>query len=123
MRRVRRPRRARPTASHSASSSPPVTVEYADITGGRSGPGNFSVNPLFNDPTGADNVAGRVDDDLRLHWASLCINAGNAALLPEDIMDLDADGDLGEPLPLDRDGGTRVAGPTVDMGVYEEQPP
>ena len=98
-----------------------ISVEYTDIAGGWSGPGNFSINPLFTDPDGEDNVAGTADDDLRLHWASLCIDAGNAALLPEDIMDLDADGDLGEPLPLDRDGGTRVAGPTVDMGAYEEQ--
>ncbi len=99
-----------------------ITVTSSDIQGGWFGAGNLDANPSFVNPAGADGVLGTADDDLRLGWGSPCIDAGDAALLPEDVMDLDGDGDIKEPLPLDRDGNPRQTGSAVDMGAYEGIP-
>jgi predicted outer membrane repeat protein len=50
---------------------------------------------------------------------SLTIDAGNRALLPTDLLDLDADDYSAEPLPVDLDGRSRVLGCGLDMGCYE----
>ncbi|MEM7507527.1 MAG: choice-of-anchor Q domain-containing protein [Pseudomonadota bacterium] len=44
---------------------------------------------------------------------------GDASLLPADTFDLDGDGDLLEPLPLDAAGNIRVAGKFLDLGAFE----
>src|SRR5690606_846749 len=41
------------------------------------------------------------------------IHQGLAASLPADVMDLDDDGDVGEPMPLDLLGNARVVGAAV----------
>jgi hypothetical protein len=82
----------------------------------------FVRNPSF----GPDGVWGGGDDDygdLRLLATSIAVNAGDDALLPDDELDLDGDGDTAEPLPIDLDGNLRVAGGQVDIGAYELEPP
>ncbi len=77
------------------------------------------ANPLFLDPDGADNVLGTEDDDLRLSSGSPCIDAASNQAVPQDVADLDGDGNTAEALPLDADGNVRLTGPSVDIGAYE----
>ncbi len=75
------------------------------------GSGNcVGVDPLFVQPG---------TDDLRLSIGSPCANAGNNALLPPDTHDLDGDGNVSEPLPIDLGGNPRIVDGTVDAGAYE----
>ncbi len=74
------------------------------------------------------DVAGWVAEDamyfihnLSLAAGSDCIDSGNSAALPTDARDLDADGDVTEPLPLDLVGRPRLVNGSVDMGAYEHQ--
>jgi hypothetical protein len=110
-------------------------VTYSMIEGGFAGTGNIaSASPGFADENGADNVLGTPDDDLRLISSSLCIDAARNADVPADIGDLDNDGDLGEPTPLDLSLNARFYDyaaapntgsgepPVVDCGAYEFQP-
>lgn len=88
-------------------------------TGSLGGTGNTGSNPMFLDADGPDNVTGTADDNLRLVAVSPLINQGDNLLLPADFADLDGDGDVSEPLPLDADLNPRVTGAAVDMGAYE----
>lgn len=100
-------------------------------TGVLGGAGNSGADPSFVDADGADDIPGTDDDDLRLAAGSPAIDAGDTAALPPDAADVDCDGDLLEPLPLDRTGWVRVvdepaspdtgpgAGPVVDLGAFE----
>ncbi|PCC73808.1 choice-of-anchor Q domain-containing protein [Nannocystis exedens] len=65
--------------------------------------------PQFENPPG----------DLRLQPSSPLLDAGDAAALPSDVADLDADGNFDETIPLDLDGLARVAGAAIDLGAYE----
>ena len=109
-------------------------ISYSDIQqGGYSGTGNIEADPEFVDPDGADDIVGTLDDDLRLQPTSPAIDAGDNGALPADTLDLDEDGDIDEPLPLDLDGYPRCVdvtgipdtgvgpGPIVDMGASEAQ--
>ncbi len=92
-------------------------------TGQWGGSGNVVESPAgpFIDGDGADNTWGTGDDNPRLRRGSVCINAAEAAALPEDAADLDVDGDRVEPLPRDLDGNPRVfvAAGRPDIGPYE----
>jgi len=115
-----------------------ATVTYSCIQGGWAGPGgdgNINSDPLFMDMDGPDDILGTVDDDLRLLAAiSPCIDAASNAGVPEDIADLDGDGDTSEPTPFDIADGRRFADdpavpdtgsgvqPIVDMGAHEIDP-
>ncbi len=83
------------------------------------GPNTIYADPLLVDPNGADNLPGTEDDDLRLSAGSPCVDAASDEAVPDDVADLDGDGDSGEALPLDADGNDRVAGAAVDIGAYE----
>ncbi len=90
--------------------------------------GVISADPRFvRDPDpGPDGEWGTPDDDygdLRLREDSPAVDAGQAALLPTDFLDLDDDGDTAEPLPVDLAGGPRVEGGQVDLGAYERAVP
>jgi hypothetical protein len=98
-----------------------IVVGRTDIQGGWPGAGNLAVDPLFVRPDGPDGVAGTEDDDLRLGSGSPCVDQGYIPLLPKDTADLDGDGNVTEPLPLDLDGNPRIFGPGLDMGAYEKQ--
>jgi Thrombospondin type 3 repeat len=99
-----------------------VSVSYSCVQGGFAGPGNIDSNPLFVDAgTG----------DLRLQQGSPCIDGGDNAGLPADVLDVDGDGDTVELIPLDHASGARRiddgavvdtgsgSPPIVDMGAYE----
>ena len=100
-----------------------LRVYYTNIQGGWFGSGNIDDDPLMT-------------PDGRLSAGSPCIDAGRNERMPEDLLDLDGDGDTEEPLPVDLAGNPRflddlgmpdtgyagVTGlPIVDMGAYEFQ--
>jgi hypothetical protein len=103
----------------------PRNVAYSCLQGGATGEGNTDGDPLFVDPAARD---------YRLGLGAAAIDAGSNALLPADEFDLDRDGDVAEPLPLDHaalprrrdtaqspDTGSGKA-PIVDMGCLEHYP-
>ena len=100
-----------------------ITVTGTDIQGGWPGAGNLAADPLFIQPHGPDGIAGTEDDNLRLGSGSPCVDHGSRALLAEDSMDSDGDGNLNESLPFDLDGNPRIFGAGLDMGAYERQVP
>jgi hypothetical protein len=105
------------------------------------GNGNIGDNPLLHDPMfcdadGADDIAGSLDDDLRLRDWSPCIDTGADVEVPKDISDINENGDANEPLPWDLDSvlpqthwgrffdvadGPTTPPANVDMGAYENQ--
>jgi len=103
-------------------------------TGELGGTGNIGADPCFVEASCwvpdyyLDESS---DDDLPL-WGdyqllqtSPCIDIADNNSLPDDIGDLDTDGDTVEPLPFDIDGNPRIFDgdndniPVVDMGAYE----
>jgi hypothetical protein len=114
------------------------------------GVGNIAADPCFvyagywadfNDPNTVvepnDPNAVWVDGYYRLRRGSPCIDAGDNNSVPADISDLDADGDVNEPIPFDFGGLPRFiedlctvdsgnpgtpGPPVVDMGAYEFLP-
>lgn len=93
---------------------PSVVLSHSILEGGcPSGAtcsGVLNQNPMFlSASTG----------DLRLMANSPGVDAGSNTWLPDDIHDLDGDGDTSELLPLDVAGLARVAGAHVDMGAHE----
>lgn len=86
-----------------------VYVLYTCIQGGwPAGTGNISTDPMFVN-----------SGDYHLQPGSPCIDAGDNSLLPNDIGDLDGDGNIIELLSLALDFVARILGGTVDMGAYE----
>ncbi|MHC4154183.1 MAG: GLUG motif-containing protein [Planctomycetota bacterium] len=79
---------------------------------------NITVEP--NDPN-----ALWLEGDYHLQAGSACIDVGDNASLPDDVIDLDSDYDTDEALPLDLDYSPRIvdgdcnATDIVDMGAYE----
>jgi hypothetical protein len=108
-----------------ASSSNP-TISYSDVEGcggsgiwwqvacGTDGGNNKDANPLFVDAKGADNIAGTLDDNLRLQSGSPAIDAGNNNAVPAGVTT-----DLkGYPRFVDGNADNNAV---VDMGAYEAQ--
>ncbi len=75
-------------------------------------PGNISLDPMFCDPDGADDVAGTADDNPRLRDGSPVIDAGSDDLVTLDVPDLGGWPRQFEAIP---------GGAIVDMGAYENQ--
>jgi hypothetical protein len=85
----------------------------------------LNVDPLFvniNDPDGPDDIWFTKDDGLQLRSTSPAINAGYSGLLPNDLNDLNRDGNKDELIPHDVLSQTRVIGSSVDIGAYEYDP-
>lgn len=126
-----------------------LVVQQSDVEGGQSsvyilansnctltwGGGNLDADPAFVDPIGPDGDPLAVfDNDYHLTLASPCIDSGDNALVLLDLYDLDGDGNVSEPDPIDLDGQVRFAdvpsvpdtgngsAPIADMGCYERQP-
>ncbi len=89
---------------YNTSSNP--TVTYSNIQGGYTGTGNINADPLFVDADGPDNIAGTLDDNLRLQSGSPSIDTGNNAAVPTGVT-------------TDLEGKPRIQNGTVDMGAYE----
>lgn len=94
------------------------------------GGGNTGGDPLFVDVDGPDDIPGTEDDDLALAQGSACLDAGDNGAVGADTFDLDGDGDVLEPAPLDLAGMPRFmdgaapdvgigSAPLVDMGARE----
>ncbi len=116
-----------------------VAVDHCCIqgwSGALGGTGNIAADPGLTDPDGADDIPGTADDQARLSAGSPCIDAAANRMIAADLLDLDDDGDIDEPLPLDLDWRPRLlndptqvadrresgAGPAIaDMGAYEHQ--
>ncbi|MCA9311362.1 MAG: hypothetical protein KDA21_09170, partial [Phycisphaerales bacterium] len=104
-----------------------LTVDHAIIDTGWGGAGTSiaTVDPLFVDELGPDGLPGTGDENARLLESSPAIDAGDNALLPADVADLDEDADTGEDLSEDLVGTVRVregdGGGTaeVDLGAFE----
>ena len=88
-------------------------VSYCAVEGLATGEGNVAAGATFTD------LAGGADADLAPGVGSTTRGAGNAALLPADIFDLDGDMDDGEALPLDRLGASRLRDGELDMGAVQ----
>lgn len=111
-----------------------VTISRSDVqawSGQFGGVGNFSAIPLFTDADGVDNVLGTLDDEFHLLPGSPCIDRGDNNQIGSDFADVNGNGNIIEPLPLDLDGAPRRtddpatpdqgagAAPIVDLGAYE----
>ena len=86
-----------------------IDVRFSNIEGGWEGEGNINTNPLLVFKEGA----------IIIDSESPCIDTGSDSLLPIDALDIDDDGDLFEPLPLDFFGELRIGGASVDIGSIE----
>jgi hypothetical protein len=105
----------------SLSGGATADVAYSLVQGGWAGAGNLSSDPQFENPL-----------DLGfLLPTSPAIDAGDNGAVPQDLSDVDLDGDTLEQIPFDAGGIGRViesiyapdtgngAAPFVDMGAYE----
>lgn len=79
------------------------------LNGSLGGTGNIGTDPLFRSP-GSGNY--------RLQYNSTSVNSGNAAYIPPDRLDMDADAVRFETTPQDLDDVTRIFC-VVDRGAYE----
>ena len=75
---------------------------------------------------GGDEATNDDYGDLRLQGGSPTIDAGDNALLPTDMRDVDQDSNVAEQLPIDAESVPRVAAVTlatavVDIGAHERQ--
>lgn len=90
---------------------------------GTDGGGNLDSDPLFVDPDGGDNIAGTIDDNLRLKAGSPAIDAGNNNALGLGLVSTDLDAALRfieDPLTPDTGLGSA---PIVDLGAFEFRRP
>lgn len=74
------------------------------------------------DPGPDDQWAYSTDNDYGdLQWTarSPAIDVGGNNALTADALDLDGDGDLSEPCPLDLANIPRIVGGAIDLGTYE----
>lgn len=110
----------RPEATERAVTAP-LTVTHSIIqnNNGSFGATNIGLNPQFVDANGPDNIYGTPDDNVRLTQNSPAIDFGEDFALPNDVADLDGDGDKVEPITRDADLLPRSDSAGVDAGPYE----
>ena len=110
------------------SSSNSVSFSIVQVAGVGAG---INTDPLFVNPLGNDGIAGTGDENLSLQPGSPAIDAGDNNALPLDETDLDNDGNMEEPMPLDLTMKSRFVddpktadtgnggAPLVDIGAFE----
>jgi gliding motility-associated-like protein len=98
-----------------ASGGAQLAVSFSNVQGGAPGAGNIDSEPVFFI---APNPGEGNPGDLRLQETSPGVDQGDNASLPQDITDLNENGNRTEPLPLDLGGINRVID-VVDMGAFE----
>jgi hypothetical protein len=88
-----------------------TTIQSLDVYGGEEYGGDdvIEADPLFVDPAAGD---------FRLGCCSGCIEGGDQSIVPDDLFDLDQDGETNDTVP-DLDLMDRIVGTEVDMGCYE----
>ena len=82
----------------------------------------IDADPLFtnlDNPVGPDGKWFTADDGLQLAIGSPAINTGSNNHIPNDVVDLDKDGNKTERLPVDTANFKRVQGDFIDLGPYE----
>ncbi|MEM7227704.1 MAG: hypothetical protein AAF432_02710 [Planctomycetota bacterium] len=103
----------RDTSSQIFSSLADPVVNFSCVEGGWPGAGGLGIvidSPMF------ENAA---ESDFALSSASACLNVGNNDALPADVLDVDDDSNVIEPLPLDAAGAIRISNSIVDLGALE----
>lgn len=88
-------------------------VAHSNVRGGWPGSGNVDVDPLF---------VNAALNDYRIQATSPSRDAGRSEALPDDIGDVDGDGNPTGQVPLDLAGRVRIYGASVDMGAFEWAP-
>ncbi len=79
----------------------------------------LSGSDIFVSPRGDDGIAGTLDDDYQLAFPNPAIGKADDSLVPHDLLDLDADGNVSEDLPIDMVGASRLQGGRLDIGALE----
>lgn len=90
------------------------SVDYTIVQGlspgqALGGEANNGLDPMFAAPLGTDGVAGTIDDDLSLLFASPAIDSGANNLVGLDLADVDLDGVVAEFVDVDLAGSARFA--------------
>lgn len=90
-------------------------IEGSGVSGAPTlGPGNFGDSPQFINPLGPDGLPGTGDEDFTPGPNSPLLDRAEDASIPQDVLDLDGDGNTTELIPLDLLGGSRfVAWPDI----------
>ncbi len=99
-----------------------ASVSYSIVDGNFIGGSNIlTMDPLFVDADGPDNLFGTLDDDLHLQAGSPAIDAGDNYHVVSDLADSNGNGNISEFVPLDMDGGARhvddLAAPNTGNGI------
>jgi predicted outer membrane repeat protein len=106
-----------PTAQIDGASQAELETVFADVAlVDPDGPGG---NSPFLAGVLADN--GGSVQTIALRLVGIAHNAGDDGVLPPDTQDLDGDGDIAEPLPVDARGLLRSFGVSTDIGAFEIQ--
>jgi hypothetical protein len=88
-----------------------VNVAHSCVQGGWDGEAIVDDDPLFQNAS---------EGVFALQRTSPCMDVGDDTAICPDLADIDGDGDLQEPTPLDLDGEPRFSR-VVDMGAHEFQ--
>jgi len=99
------------------SSAISACIIQGALPAGSIGGGNIDADPKFVDAVGVDGIAGTLDDDLRLLPGSPGIDAGRNPQIRPDVSDVDDDGDVTEPIPLDLHGSPRFVDDPATMNT------
>lgn len=94
----------------------PLEVDVSAIEGGCAPGPALTCGMVLTDPPSFVDLAG---GDVHLAPGSKLIDAGDDALAPADLADLDADGDVAEAMPVDLGESPRFVGAAIDLGAYE----
>lgn len=104
-----------------------ITVSHSVVRGGFEGSEVVDADPAFKRmprPAPAGTWGNDADDfgDLNLTSSSPARSLGRYDYLPPDYFDLDGNGNIDEPVPVDLAGVTRPVAASVDAGAYRHVP-